>query len=357
MKSKRIMPGLIQFRNGTIQIDWTNNHKRHVETLPTTNVKEAKEYFDRFKAEVHRTDFYGEQPTHSFREAADRFVYEKRELLTIQQEEGKLNRVCEFLGDIPIQLFCWEILEEYVTSLQSKGRKNATINHYVGTVRRVLEASCRWKNDNGTVWLNKAPYFPTFDAKRDAKVRQPITVEAQETLFSALPMHLREMAEFAVNTGARNKGICELKWSDEFRDPSLTRSVFEVQNKGGGYYIAPLNAISQAVIERQRGRHPEYVFTYEGSPLSSMHTKTWKRVAKELGVETTPHYLRHTFASRLSAASVRDEDIARLLGHKRGNVTMRYTQPGLQRLIDLVANLEPDADGNLKDLVILQVRQ
>ena len=53
------------------------------------------------------------------------------------------------------------------------------------------------------------------------------------------------------------------------------------------------------VIEEQRGRHPEWVFTYRGRPFEfKTSTKAWRRALTRAGIENFRwHDLRHTWAS------------------------------------------------------------
>ena len=56
-------------------------------------------------------------------------------------------------------------------------------------------------------------------------------------------------------------------------------------------------------------------------------------MAKALGYpQATPHWCRHTAASRMKMAGVEDLAIKRILGHSDKNVTEHYTHVDLEYL-------------------------
>ena len=72
------------------------------------------------------------------------------------------------------------------------------------------------------------------------------------------------MALFKVNTGTRQNEVCQLRWDWEVLVPELETTIFIIPEwlaKNGKERIVVLNGVARAVVNRQRGRHPEYVFT------------------------------------------------------------------------------------------------
>ncbi len=200
----------------------------------------------------------------------------------------------------------------------------------------------------------------TSAGKRNSRLAE------QDLFFAKLTEHLRDMAEFDVNTGLRDQELCGLQWAWEHRVPELDapgirRSVFvlpAVKNKNRQARVVVLNDVAQAIIERKRGQHPVYVFTWTNDDgvrnrTGRMRNSGWvnarNRATGEypavFGREAPPgfrdlraHDLRHTFGRRLRAAGVSKEDRKDLLGHKSRDVTTDYSAGELMNLIK-AANL------------------
>lgn len=88
------------------------------------------------------------------------------------------------------------------------------------------------------------------------------------------------MALFKVNTGCREQEVCQLRWEWEVYIAELKVSVFLVpaylvKNKEDRLVI--LNKIAFTVLQEVRGQHPEFVFTYKGTPVKSMNNTAWQR--------------------------------------------------------------------------------
>lgn len=116
--------------------------------------------------------------------------------------------------------------------------------------------------------------------------------------------------------------------------------------------ILVLNRIALQVISEQRGRHPEFVFAWAPvrkeektkrarppqvfKPVETMNNTAWQSARMRAGLpELHVHDLRHTFATRLAAASVPPNVIAQLLSHSSKDVTEHYM--GSQVLVLLTA--------------------
>ena len=99
-----------------------------------------------------------------------------------------------------------------------------------------------------------------------------------------------------------------------------------------------LNGEARAVINRQRGKNAEYVFTYsKGKPVDRINTKAWRRARKETDLpQVRVHDLKHTFGRRLRAKGVSLETRQVLLGHKNGQITTHYSAAEIGELIEAV---------------------
>lgn len=104
--------------------------------------------------------------------------------------------------------------------------------------------------------------------------------------------------------------------------------------KNGDDRLVVLNKIAKSVIEKARGNHPQYVFTYRGQPLANINNTAWQRARKRADLNVRVHDLKHTFGRRLRAVGVSFEDRQDLLGHKAGRITTHYSAAEITSLIE-----------------------
>lgn len=103
--------------------------------------------------------------------------------------------------------------------------------------------------------------------------------------------------------------------------------------KNGEDRLVVLNHTARSVIEQQRGKNAEFVFTCKGKPISRMMTSTWKAARMETNLANVRvHDLKHTFGRRLRSAGVSFEDRQDLLGHKSTRITTHYSAGELLNL-------------------------
>jgi integrase len=116
--------------------------------------------------------------------------------------------------------------------------------------------------------------------------------------------------------------------------------------------VVVLNPVALKVLDAQRGKHPEYVFTYKGKPVRRMLSTAWRRARAQAGLpQVRVHDLRHTFGHRLRAAGVSFEDRQDLLGHKSERMTTHYSAPELAKLLDAASTACERREGTVLRVV------
>jgi integrase len=208
-------------------------------------------------------------------------------------------------------------------------------------------------------WLAHAPKIKLL-RQDDQKPPYPLSPEEQARLLAELPNHLANMALFKVNTGCREAEVCGLKWEWEQEIPALHTSVFLIPGqrvKNRLDRLVVLNRVAKAVIEKVRGTHSEYVFTYHGRRINQMYGAAWRKARVRAGLpDVRVHDLKHTFGRRLRAAGVSFEDRQDLLGHKSGRITTHYSAPELENLI-AAANRACGDDSRKSPALVIIKRQ
>jgi integrase len=317
------------------------------ESAGTDDLKEAERYLSHRIKQIRDHVLYGERQAHNLDEACARYLLDNQQRRGIVRQAFALKPLVEWFGEIELSRVRAELFDDYIQHARQKRKvKATTLRREFGALRAVLSlAASAWRDESGHYWLDRIPALPRL--MPDARKPRPIIQEEQTRLFKELPDYLANMALFAVNTGCRDQEICGLKWQYEHSLSGSRRSLFLIPGqttKNGEDKIVPLNAIAESIIETQRGRSDEYVFTFEGRRLNRMTNRAWREARQRAGLqEVRVHDLRHTFALRLRALGIPQEDIADLLGHKSGSVTLHYSKVTIERLlecVDLLASQE-----------------
>jgi integrase len=266
-------------------------------------------------------------------------------------------------------------LQPFIDMRREQGVTNRTINKALQVVRHLVNlASREWFDDFNLTWLATAPKIKLLSESNQRKPH-PLSWEEQDIFFSKLPLYLRRMALFKVNTGLRDQEVCKLRWDWEYPLSELGTSVFVIPGeyaKNGLDRLVVLNMIAKQVINEVRGEHSVYVFTCarrgsrfleatdtidgvrpERFPLYQMNNNSWQKVRKETGLSIRVHDLKHTFGRRLRAAGVSFEDRQDLLGHKSSRITTHYSAGEIQNLIH-AANKVCRREGGTAALTIIK---
>jgi integrase len=120
-------------------------------------------------------------------------------------------------------------------------------------------------------------------------------------------------------TGCRRSEILHLKWSEIDR----ANSCLHLGDTKTGASIRPLPKAAQAILSRIKPQG-EYVFpgvTRSDKSYASVFPKAWRRI---VGLDYTPHGLRHAYASAAHELGLGELIIKALLGHARIGVTSGY---------------------------------
>ncbi|RLA46698.1 MAG: site-specific integrase [Gammaproteobacteria bacterium] len=340
--SKRI-PGLYKRgKQGIWHIDkCIKGYGRLHESTDTSNLKEAEQYLIRRLEEMRKASVYGIRPERSFRQAATKFLLDYQHKRSIDRYAQSLKILDTVIGDLPLRQVHQGTLDKFIQYRRKQGMKANTINRDLAVVRRILNLAARlWRDEYGLTWLQTAPLLQLLDCD-DARKPYPLSWEEQAQLFGRLPEHLRDMVLFKVNTGTREQEVTCLRWDWEVSIPELKTSVFIIPGEGvknGEDRLVVMNTQARAVINRQRGKHPEHVFTYSnGKPVDRINTKAWRRAREEVGIpQVRVHDLKHTFGRRLRAQGVSHETRQVLLGHKNGQITTHYSAAEIGELLEAV---------------------
>jgi integrase len=147
-----------------------------------------------------------------------------------------------------------------------------------------------------------------------------VTFEEEEKLLAAAVPYLRVLIVLILETGMRShKEALSLRWDAiDFMNNFLR--VRESKTRAGIRNI-PLSTRCKAELlcwRKLLGVHSPFVFPNFRDPSQPAKDirKTWTKALKDAGIEYFWLYnLRHSYASRLSAAGVSDLFVAQMIGH------------------------------------------
>lgn len=191
-----------------------------------------------------------------------------------------------------------EVTRESIAAALSFCKSAGTFNRYTGMIAAILNAA------TAEGWLVSTPKLIRKSEKRK-KPRAWITHEQFDLLLTHLPLHMKPMANFAVESGLRRANVLGLRWSEV----DLRRKIVWVEaeeTKGNKAIAVPLSQGALRVLEGQVGQHDEIVFPYRGRSITTVKTAFmaacvraglghFDKDGKYSGF--TWHGLRHTWAT------------------------------------------------------------
>lgn len=346
-------PGVFQMQDGRWRVDKTYQGSRLQGRFATYQAAEKW-----LLEEIERTrQAQFQRPRYKFEDIAAKYLLENEDKLSIQTEAVLLEAIMPHIGHLSLEQIHDDTLQPFIAARKTQGRKNKTVNASLAVVRHILYLSARkWRDAQGRTLLETAPLISML-ALDDSRKPRPISWQEQRKLLPVLPAHLQRMTLFDLNTGARDDVVCNLRWEWEVFLEELGCSVFIVPPryvKGRkGWRPLVCNRVAQSIIEEQRGKHPEFVFTYqrgkklEPHAIETMNNNGWQNARRGIGLQDVRvHDLRHTVGMRLREAGVRVETISDILWHSRGTMTAHYSVVQVRELLDAL-NLISDESNRM----------
>lgn len=276
----------------------------------------AQEFHDRLKAQMWEQQRLGVKPQRSWKDAVVRWLTETSEKATHEEDKRKLIWLHAILGDKMLEEVTLDVIDS-IRAAKLKEATKATTNRYLALVRSILiRARDEWE------WIDRTPKIRLF--KESASRERSLTREQAGKLLDELPEHQRDVVLFALATGLRQSNVLRLEWS-QINLEQRHAWIHAAQSKNRRPISIPLNETAYAVLVRQRGKHRERVFTFQGKPLNAANTRAWKKALLRAGiVDFRWHDLRHTWATWQRQAGTPTHELQRLGGWRTGAMVERY---------------------------------
>lgn len=245
------------------------------------------------------------------------------------------------------------LLRNFVAWLHEQGYARSTISRRIAAVRSWCRFMCRQG------MMDKNPADGLRGPKLDRKLPHFLNRSDIDRLLAApnsdngLALRDRAILETLYSAGLRVSELVGL----ELGDLDLSSGVATVRGKGRRERLALIGnearrAIgvwleARSVLLEGIGRRSESIFLNKnGTRLSTRSVgRLLVKYLRKTGLDprTTPHTLRHTFATHLLDAGADIRGVQELLGHKNLTTTQIYTHVSTQRLQDSYRKAHPRA--------------
>ena len=212
------------------------------------------------------------------------------------------------------------------------------------------------------------PSVEILSPKKNAHIPNYLPIDDMFRLLEAPPSNTpagsrdRAILEVLYSCGLRVSELTGLDWSDI----DITLGIVRVKGKGRKARIVPIGQKAMDALDRYKQAIPSLVGTKlknrgSANPVNDGHPiflnrrggrLTARSVARLVSsharncgivLKTSPHALRHTFATHLLDAGADLRSIQELLGHASLSTTQKYTHVNLERLTQVYDKSHPRA--------------
>lgn len=275
--------------------------------------------------------------------------------LTIKSYREDLEGLTDFLGGAdsapdPDQLTPVR-LREYVSALHDAGYAPTSISRRLASLRSFY----RFAQREGLVSTN--PAKPLRNPRKERKLPHFLTTREIGKLLAtpkrSEPAGLRDRAilETMYSAGLRVSELVGLNLADIDFEQGLVR----VRGKGKRERLAPLGRFAVEAVKRWLSARKEFpkASTAHNAPAfvnkfgGRLTTRSIGRMLEKhlkvtgLDLRTSPHTLRHSFATHLLDAGADIRSVQELLGHKNLMTTQIYTHVSTATLREAYLRAHP----------------
>ena len=239
-------------------------------------------------------------------------------------EEMKKPR---FLQDVTPTL-----LQQFKEYLLTRGFGHSNINRILQAFKSVMHMGERWQ------------YIPKQDWSIVKELKVPRgrivfhTPEEIDKLLNACPSDTwRLVVLLGADAGLRRGEMINLRWEDvDFEHNQL----YIAPNKTEYHRYVPMTESLRNALQRAKvGAENGFVVNFGRVRSKESLSSRYREIAKEAGVPSFLHKLRHTFASQLVQNGVELYTVSQLLGHRSIQMTEIYAHLAPASLHRAVFNL------------------
>lgn len=278
---------------------------------------------------------------------------------TVKSYREDLSALVDYLGEThgdrlpkPGEISVLD-LRGYVAALHEAGYAKSSIARHLATLRTFF----RFGQREG--WAKTNPAKPLRTPRKGRTLPHFLSAEDLGRLFQAPspdePMGLRDRAilETMYSAGLRVSEVVGLDDADLDFDAEILR----VRGKGRRERLAPVGSYALRAIQRWLGVRklntgqkqtettPVFVNKFGRRLTTRSVARMLEKHLKRTGLDarTSPHSLRHSFATHLLDRGADIRSVQELLGHKSLTTTQIYTHVGTAALREVYERAHPRA--------------
>jgi len=293
------------------------------ESSGSTKFREAESLLIKRRSDIKE----GKQPeikriaNHSFNELAVEYLKWSERQRCFKSKRVFIAHLSEAYGNLPLRRFNTRLLEQLQTEVLQRGKKPATVNRLIATIKHMFTKAEEWDMVEGET-LKRIRKVKLLE-ENNRRLRY-LSIEECQALINACDRHLRPIVIVALNTGMRKSEVLLLKW--EIVDLKHGFILLEVTKNGERREIPINDTVRETLLSLTRRLDVPYVF-YDpktGKPYQDVK-RSFASACRRAGIRDFHfHDFRHTFASHLIMIGTDLTTVKELLGHKTINMTMRY---------------------------------
>jgi len=237
----------------------------------------------------------------------------------------------------------------FLNKTKDDGYSVSSIGRFMSSIR----GFCRYLMIENII--NDDPSENLQTPKKWERLPKALSIEDVMSLLDTRadsPMYLRDsaMLELLYSSGLRVSELVSLKISDINFEAGFLRII----GKGSKERVVPINLraldkvkryIRELRLEILNKKRSDYLFvTNRGSGMTRQRFwQTIKKYGKQIGVELSPHTLRHCFATHLLEGGADLRSVQKMLGHSDIATTQIYTKVSTDRIKKVYSEHHPRA--------------
>jgi integrase/recombinase XerC len=243
------------------------------------------------------------------------------------------------------------LLRRHLASLATRGMARATVARRVAALRRYF----RWLRRTGIVAVDPAvrlsapagaARLPRVLSREEVGglLLRPAGGEAGDPVADAVALRDDALLELLYGSGLRVAELCGL----DIGDVDLARRSVTVWGKGAKQRTVPISRPAAAAVTSWLACRPALAGPDAGASLLCNRTgrrmgqRDVRRVLdRRAASPTSPHALRHTFATHLLDGGADLRVVQELLGHQSVATTQVYTHVSKERLLHVHERTHP----------------